>query len=577
MEISGKTVGRYEIREHIGSGAMAEVYKTYDPEIGRIGAIKILKNSLLEEKEYLDRFLKEARAAGTLTHPNIVTIYDIGKFEGAPYIVMELLEGENLGDLLKQGNKLPLENIIEIAMQIGSALDYAHTAGVIHRDVKPDNVIFTDQNRSVKIADFGIAKNTDTDIKDSTQAGTIMGTPRYMSPEQAKGDPVDGRSDLFALGVILYEMVTGHKAFDGKSMPTLIMQIIQKEPTPIRQYSPEVPAGLQSIITRLMQKKPEKRYQKGKQLYDALAKELRSLHDKKDEQDYLPMQVRTTGIMSAVVGIVMIISATFVFNVQSKLLTDQAINSGVSLATFIASESAVALLGEDWIGLETLTNDAFERKTFDSLDIIDHSSTVQSSTNKNQIGQQWKQNDIGTLLSTRNEVQIFETIQEDSKTYHFVSPIRFNNTNIGQINLGVSQAQLNNVMSVTKRVMGILALSVVLAVLITLYFVNRLIARNLLTIRRSLRDLGDGNYSSRISQPWKNEFGSLATAFNTLAEKLQQQGTAYQQTDNEDEASTPDESENVTDTADTETDLPGDAVDDYGDFTVIESPTDDSK
>ncbi len=526
MELLGKTVGRYEIRDHIGSGAMAEVYKAYDPEIGRVGAIKILKGGLLEEKEHLDRFLKEARAAGTLTHSNIVTIYDIGKVDDAPYILMELLEGEDLSDVLKCGKSIALEDTIEIGMQIASALDYAHAAGVIHRDIKPDNIIFTGDNNAVKIADFGIAKNTDTDIKDSTQAGTIMGTPRYMSPEQAKGDPVDGRSDLFALGVILYEMVTGHKAFDGKSMPTLIMQIIQKEPTPIRQYSPDVPSGMQSIITRLMQKKPERRFQNGKQLYLALSKELRTFHDKKDEQNYLPMQVRTTGIMSAVVGIVMAISATVVFNIQSTLLTDQAINSGVSLSTFIASESAIPLLGEDWIGLDSLTDQAYERKSFDSLDIIDHTSSIRSSTDKANIGQQWVPGDDITLLHTRREVAVFESTDQADKSYYFVSPIRFNNIAIGQLKLGISQNQLDSVMSVTRRVMVILALSVVLAVLIVLYFVNRLIARNLLTIRRSLRDLSEANYSTRISQSWKNEFGSLATAFNALAEKLQLQASS---------------------------------------------------
>jgi serine/threonine-protein kinase len=571
MEISGKAVGRYEIQEHIGSGAMAEVYKTYDPEIGRVGAIKILKDSLLEETEYLDRFLKEARAAGTLTHPNIVTIYDIGKLEQAPYIVMELLEGENLADLIKRGEQLPLESILEIAMQLASALDYAHAAGVVHRDVKPDNIIFTNNNDVVKIADFGIAKNTDTDIKDSTQAGTIMGTPRYMSPEQAKGDAVDGRSDLFALGVILYEMVTGHKAFDGKSMPTLIMQIIQKEPTPIREYSPDVPAGLQSIISRLMQKRPEKRFQTGKQLYDALAKELRAFLDKKDEKNYLPMQVRTTGIMSAVVALVMIVSATFVFNVQSKLLTDQAINAGVSLATFIASESAIALLGEDWVGLESLTDEAFKRATFDSLSIIDHTSTVRSSTDKEQIGNKWQEQANTTLLSTRRDAEIFEIDNDDYKAYAFVAPIRFNDTNIGEIRLGLSQTQLNEVMSVTKRVMVILALSVVLAVLVTLYFVNRLIARNLLTIRRSLRDLGDGNYSSRISQPWKNEFGSLALAFNALADKLQHQDLPEFQ---QDDSASLEQANNIPPSADLAKDAPA-ADQDFGDFTVIESPTDD--
>lgn len=521
MVVAGNTVGRYEIRELLGTGAMAEVYKAYDPQIGRIGAIKILKDSLSDETDYLNRFLKEASAAGTLNHPNIVTVYDVGKINELPYILMELVGGETLADVLDRKDDLSYSAIIEIAMQIASALDCAHNANIIHRDIKPENILYDAEKNNIKIADFGIAKQEDSDIAERTQVGTIMGTPRYMSPEQARGEVVDGRSDLFSLGVILYELLTGRKAFDGQSMATLTLQILQDDPPPLRECAPGVPSGLQSIINGLLNKKAAKRFKNGRELYEALGKELRTLHDQKDEQNYLPMQVRWTGIMGAVVGLVMIISVVLVFNVQKKLLTEQAVSAGVSLATFIASESAIHLLGEDWIGLDTLTDEAFKRKSFAALSIVDLSSVVRSSTDKSLVDKPWVTLDSSALLSTREDVRIFEAGEGENSVYTFDSPIRFNDTHIGNIKLSVSQAPLANVMSVTRRVLLGLGVSVTLVVLLAAYFLNRLVARNLLLVTRTIRDYASGNYSARVSRRWKNEFGALANAFNAMAEKLQ--------------------------------------------------------
>jgi len=282
-----------------------------------------------------------------------------------------------------------------------------------------------------------------------------------------------------------------------------------------------VPKGLQSIINGLLNKKVGKRFQNGHQLYDALSKEHRTLQDHQDEQSYLPMQVRWTGIMGAVVGLVMIISVVMVFNVQKKLLTEQAVSAGVSLATFIASESAIHLLGEDWIGLDTLTDEAYKRKSFAALSIVDLSSVVRSSTDKSLVNKPWVALDNSALLSTREDVRIFEVGEDASNVYIFDSPINFNDTHIGNIMLSVSQAPLADVMSVTRRVLLVLGLSVTLVVLLAAYFLNSLVARNLLLVTRTIRDYASGNYSTRVSRRWKNEFGALANAFNAMAEKLQ--------------------------------------------------------
>lgn len=521
MEKIGTVVGRYKVTGYIGSGAMADVYETFDPEINRRAALKLLKKDRLVDKEYLNRFLTEAKAAGALTHPNIVTVYDVGKVDETPYIMMELLDGTTLADTLKDGERLPLKSLIEISMQIASSLDYAHKMGIVHRDIKPDNIIFNQQHNAIKIADFGIAHLEDSNEQEKTLAGTVLGTPRYMSPEQAKGETIDGRSDLFSLGVILYELVTGHKAFSAESIPTLIHQIIQKDPTPIRQYFPEAPAGLQSIIGKLLHKKPSKRFQTGAELYDALEKELRTLRDDEDAKNYLPMQVKWTAVIGTVVAFIMTLSVLVVFQVQSRVLTNQVIDSGVSLAKFIATETALPVLGEDWIGLEALTSDAAKRRTFAYLNIVDHNGIIRSATDKKLLGQTWIPIKGENISFDDASISVVNAqTKTGEKVFSFTVPIRFNAIDIGKINVGISQTQLNEVRSVTRRTMITLALTIILSMLVIVYFFNKLVAKNLKAIQYTIEDFSEGNYNARISRLWKNEFGAVADAFNTMADTI---------------------------------------------------------
>ena len=255
-----KTIGRYEIKEMIGEGAMAKVYRAFDPEINRSVAFKVLKEDHCVDEEYLSRFLREAKAAGALSHSGIVTVYDVGKLEKSPYIMMELLDGCDLGEVLKNNKKLPLKQTLIIALQLAKSLDYAHKSGIVHRDVKPDNIIVLPDGESIKVADFGIARMNEGEEAQKTQVGSVLGTPRYMSPEQALGDPVDGRSDLFSVGTIMYEMLSGNKAFDAGNMATLMIQIAQKQPEPLKTLCPEIPAGVRQIIHKLLQKSPDKRF-----------------------------------------------------------------------------------------------------------------------------------------------------------------------------------------------------------------------------------------------------------------------------------------------------------------------------
>ena len=263
--------GRYEILGELGRGAMGVVYKATDPVIGRPVAVKTIRLSEegtgLSRPELLARFQTEARAAGLLTHPNIVVVYDAGEENGLYYITMELVEGKSLQALLDSGHHFPTSRVLRIMEQTCSALQFAHERSIVHRDIKPANLMLTADD-TVKVTDFGTAKILQ--FGTAQQTTHVMGTPSYMSPEQVKGRPVDGRSDIFSLGVMLYEMLTGEKPFPGQSITTVIYKIVNEDPVPPRQLNPSIHPGLNSIAMRALAKEPEVRYQTCREMIEDL-------------------------------------------------------------------------------------------------------------------------------------------------------------------------------------------------------------------------------------------------------------------------------------------------------------------
>jgi serine/threonine protein kinase len=261
--MSIQTVGRYEITGELGRGAMGVVYKALDPTIGRTVALKTMRLDVhgLDAQEMVRRFQNEARAAGVLNHPNIVTIYDAGEQDGIFYIAMEFIEGTTLHELLAEKRVLATDEVLQLTRQICRGLDYAHSNSIVHRDIKPANIMITG-NSTVKIMDFGIAKSGGQ----VTNTGQVLGTPNYMAPEQVKGRQLDGRSDLFSLGVILYEMLTGEKPFVGQNVTTIIYKIVNENPITPRDLDVTVHPGLSAIVTKALAKAPDDRYQTGADL-----------------------------------------------------------------------------------------------------------------------------------------------------------------------------------------------------------------------------------------------------------------------------------------------------------------------
>ncbi len=254
-----KRLGRYEIVEELGRGAMGVVYKARDPVLDRVVAIKTISLELpkSERAEYEARFYQEARAAGRLNHPNIVTIYDIGRTERLAYMAMEFLEGEELRAVLTPGSPIPIHQAIDITVQVAEGLGYAHENRVIHRDIKPSNIMVV-RDGLVKIMDFGIARLHESEVK--TMTGLIMGSPKYMSPEQVTGARPDQRSDVFSMGVMLYEILSGSSPFSGESIHSIMYQIIHFAPPPPSQVNRHVPEMLDLIVAKALSKKIDERY-----------------------------------------------------------------------------------------------------------------------------------------------------------------------------------------------------------------------------------------------------------------------------------------------------------------------------
>jgi len=296
---AGTKLGRYEIREQLGVGGMGEVYLAYDGELHRSIALKILLPEIAHDAQRMHRFIQEARSASALNHPNILTIHEVGKSDGLHFIATEFIDGENLREHFKH-SRLRLSDLLDIATQIASALAKAHNSGIIHRDIKPENIMVT-RDGYVKVLDFGLSKLTEQAAMDpeaptqpfiNTEPGKVMGTTRYMSPEQARGLDVDHRTDIWSLGVVLYEALTGHPPFEGNTKTDLIVSILEREPPPVSRFNSEVPNQFERIIRKTLAKDVEERYQVIKDLQIDLKNLKRELELEAEIDRTVPPEVR---------------------------------------------------------------------------------------------------------------------------------------------------------------------------------------------------------------------------------------------------------------------------------------------
>jgi eukaryotic-like serine/threonine-protein kinase len=252
-----ETVGRYEILEKIGQGGMGTVYKAFDPLLRRTVAVKLISAVLDDKPEMRERFFREARAAGQLSHKNIIVIYDLGEEKGQPFLAMEYLSGAALAARMTGAGRLPVARAVNVMIDVCHALEYAHARGVVHRDITPANIFITDADE-VKLLDFGLAHLVSSEL---TRSETVMGTANYMSPEQVRGERVDRRADIFAVGVVLYEVLAGRKAFEGDSFANTLFKVLEGVPPPLQTLDPTLPGPVVGVVDRALAKRREERYQ----------------------------------------------------------------------------------------------------------------------------------------------------------------------------------------------------------------------------------------------------------------------------------------------------------------------------
>lgn len=273
--LPGTRLGPYRIIAQIGAGGMGEVYRGEDTRLDRTVAVKVLPSGLADNPQFQERLEREARAVSSLNHPHICTLYDLGQQDGVSFLVMEYLEGETLAGRLEKGS-LPVEGALRYAAEIAEALEAAHRKGIFHRDLKPGNIFLT--KTGTKLLDFGLAKMQSASAASSesaftktiTQQGTILGTPQYMAPEQLQGEEADARTDIFGFGAVLYEMLTGKRAFDGKTAASVMAAILHVDPPAVSTLQPVTPPALERIVRKCLAKEPDQRWQTAADLGDEL-------------------------------------------------------------------------------------------------------------------------------------------------------------------------------------------------------------------------------------------------------------------------------------------------------------------
>ncbi len=538
-----KTLGRYQLQERIGEGAMADVFRAYDPSIDRQLAIKILKQDYRQDSDYTTWFLREAKSAGALSHPNIVTIFDAGFVDDQSFIVMELLDGKPLDELIDEGRIFSAEEVTRIGLQLAEALSYAHGQGVIHRDIKPSNIMLLHGTSTIKLMDFGIARRGNADpatsrnfISDfnASRHSTVIGTPRYMSPEQAQGLSIDGRSDLFAVGAVLYELATREKAFPSGSMATLINQIVEEDPRPLQSLAPNIPGGLQFIIAKLLSKKPERRFQSGRHLAQALRRELNELELLRQDapkRRYLPLQLRISMAMAAIIGTVLFGSIWLVLNRQYTVMREMAITSGAASAAFVAGNAGLtaaenAALAKDtppdWAPIEVFVRIASEDRNVAELKVIDDKNIIRGAKDVSLIGAAYKPAMMEPVISQTPDLTVYEVRDKAGKQqFRFVQPIRYGQGVYGKVDMLLKQNRLENATRLSRILLTLLGAATLLAVMLTAYIVTTLLARPIKRLNSAFVDAIKGNLDFRISHESKNEFGELFDSFNRFAGVMQ--------------------------------------------------------
>ena len=525
-----KTIGRYRIEGVLGEGAMSVVYAGFDPDIQRQVAIKCLHREVASEPSYRRRFVAEAQAAGHLTHPHILTIYDAGESDdGDAYIAMEKLSGETLASRVAADGFPSMTVILELAEKISDALAYAQSQGVVHHDIKPDNIMFGSGWSQVKVSDFGIAERRQEGVTEESPRTEIGGTPSYMAPEHLRGDRTDSRSDLFSLGVVLYWLVTGKLPWrETEDVRKLVRERGRMRRLTITPRDPATPPILIDIVRTLLAPAAEARYQGGAEVVGDLRlarREYEQLVEKPLGSRIISLRLRWSGILAVVLSLTLLLGLAAIYAKQNDAVTGLALDFGNSLGHIIASESAEDLLLGDRTATRALVEDLARNQQISYLAIADRGGAIIASTQKDQVGQKLQvmagQKPLGHRGGVRGYRSRIVTDSNNGEMLLFDLPILYQSATVGDLRLGVSDAPLR---AAQKTMLGVI-IAVLLITLIAVVGAAWWLSRRLLTLLNLLDSammrVAQGDLSHRIRLGRRDELGRVFATFNLMNRALQ--------------------------------------------------------
>ncbi|HER35491.1 MAG TPA: HAMP domain-containing protein [Halothiobacillaceae bacterium] len=505
---------------------MSIIYAGFDPSIDRPLAIKCLKEEVARDAAYRRRFVAEARAAGTLNHPNIVTIYDVGEADGRPYIAMERLRGVTLAEAVAKEGVPPTAVIVELAAQIAAALDFAHRHGVIHQDIKPENVILVGGWALAKVNDFGVARLPDSE---ANHDGMVAGTPAYMAPEALRGDPTDARSDLFALGVLLFWLLTGDKPWRESEVEPLLAERHRCPHPPIAPCDPATPELLLEIVRSLLQPTAEERYQRGHEVIDDLRHVQRALDRQKADplaSRILPMRLRWAAILGVILAATLLLGLTAVYVKQDQALTGLAADFGASLGRNIAQQTAEDLLLGDHVAIRARVADMQRNEQIRYLAVTDREGRVIASARPGEVGEPLPplpESGVTHRLDGGivSHYGASAGASESDDMLRFDVPVRYQEHLIGTLRLGLDASRLQAANRTTLVAMLMALLATLVVVLGAAWWLFRRLLSPIDVLREAMLRVARGDVGHRIRLIRRDEFGRLFTAFNLMTESLE--------------------------------------------------------
>ena len=522
-------VGRYRIDGILGEGAMAVVYAGFDPDIERQVAIKCLHREVAADPAFRRRFLAEARAAGQLTHPHIVTIFDAGETgDGRAYIAMERLSGETLASRVAREGYPPLPVIMDLVGQIAAALDYAHAQGVVHHDIKPENIMLTDGWQHAKVNDFGIAERCGRRGVAAAPRTEVGGTPAYMAPEHLRGQATDARSDLFSLGVVLYWLLTGKLPWPETGDVEQLIREREQMPTPsIQPRDPAAPSILLDVVRTLLAPVASARYQRGTEVVDDLQlarREYERLHEKPLASHITSLRLRWVGILGAVLSLTLLLGLATIHTRQNIAVTGLALDFGSSLGRMVAAESAENLLLGDRAATRALVESIARNQQIDYLAIADRYDEVIASTRPEQVGHRLPAL-TGQQLARPGDIDSYRSQAANgvrgNEMLLFAVPVRYQTATVGALRLGISTAPLRSAQKATLWVIIAVLVVTLVAVVGAAYWLSRRLLALLDLLSAALLRVARGDFHYRIRLARRDELGRLFATFNLMSGALQ--------------------------------------------------------